>query len=95
MYAEMLGQAYKSKLYKSMLVIEFLPECPFRIDVQFKIPENAQKRTCPFHVVLRVGIDKVAEAFLKVNDNGILHTGDKFDSDKHPYLKEFVFFYRH
>ena len=76
-------------------VIEFPPERPFGIDVQFKIPENVQKRTSPFHVVLRAGIDKVAEAFLKVNNNGILHTRYDFDSDKHPDLKEFVFFYRH
>jgi len=46
-------------------------------------------------MVLRVGIDKVARAFLEVNNNGILHTGYKFDSEKHSDLKEFIYFYRH
>jgi hypothetical protein len=74
-------------------ITEFPPERPFGIDVQFKLPENAQKSPYPSLTMLIVVIDETAAAFLRVNNGRTLTTNYMFDELSHPQLTHFLTFY--
>lgn len=75
-------------------ITEFPPERPFGIDVQFKLPENAQKSTLHSLTLLKVVIDQIAEELRKVNNGNTIHPRYEFDIDHHPSIQLFVHFYR-
>lgn len=65
----------------------------FGINVQFDIPEDAQKSLLPSFMMLTVVINATAEAFLRVNNGVALRPKYVFDDLKHPQLAQFLPFY--